>query len=467
MRRAKIVCTLGPASSTEAQIAALVEAGMDCARLNFSHGDHDTHLKTATTLREVAGRAGRPISILADMSGPKMRVGRFPDGPIELVEGKPFVLTTRDVPGDANQVSVTYPQLPQDVKAGDGILLDDGLLKLVVERVDGEDVHCVVAEGGPLSNNKGLNLPGVALSTPALTDKDRRDLAFAVGKVGVDYVALSFVRHADDVRQAQALADGTPVIAKLEKPEAIDNLEEILDVADGAMVARGDLGVELGSEKVPLVQKRIIREVNWRGKPVITATQMLDSMIRNPRPTRAEAADVANAVMDGTDALMLSGETASGRYPVQAVEMMSAIIREVEDYQLDHASAEIADPHMTDTWDFANAGARAAALMSFTLPLKAVVVLTRDGRTAALLAEYRPKAPILAITPDPKAANRLALRWGVKAHVGVPPEDQEESLRIASSWVAREKLCAKGDAFALVVGWPPSSNTNTVKLHRL
>jgi pyruvate kinase len=467
MRRVKIVCTLGPASNTLERIKALVDAGMDCARLNFSHGEHDAHRAVAAAVRTAALQAGRPVAILADLSGPKMRIGRFPGGPIELVPGAPFVLTARDVPGDQGIVSVTYKPLPRDVVVGDVILLDDGLLRLRVERVEGEDVHTVVEVGGPLSNNKGLNMPGSALSAPALSDKDRVDAAFAVNELAVDFLALSFVRTADDVREAQALAKGTPVIAKIEKPEAVDNLEAILDVADGAMVARGDLGVELGSERVPMVQKRIIREVNQRGKLVITATQMLDSMMRNPRPTRAEAADVANAVLDGSDAVMLSGETASGNYPVASVQMMAAIIADVEQSSLVQEKDNIFEQTRTDTWDFANAGARAAALLSFTLPLKAIVTLTRDGRTANLLSDYRPKAPIIAITPSTAAAQRLALAWGVMPRVGLPAEDLEETLRIATAVLVREKVCQKGDAFALVVGWPPSSNTNTVKLHRL
>jgi pyruvate kinase len=467
MRRTKIVCTLGPASNTPERIRALVEAGMDCARLNFSHGEHKDHAFVAKTLRELAARAGRPLSILADLSGPKMRIGRFPGGPIELVQGKPFVLTTRDVPGDENIVSVTYKPLPQDVRPDDPILLDDGLLQLRVEKVVDNDVHCVVEVGGPLSNNKGLNMPGSRLSAPALTEKDKRDAAFAVDELHVDYLALSFVRSPEDVREAQALARGIPVIAKIEKPEALNHLDEILDAAEGAMVARGDLGVELGSERVPVAQKRIIREVNKRGKLVITATQMLDSMMRNPRPTRAEAADVANAVLDGSDAVMLSGETASGAYPVEAVRMMDAIVREVEAANLTDPTVGITDPKLTDHWDFASAAARAAALLSFTLPLKAIVIMTRDGRTADLLSEYRPKAPIIAITPQVSAANRLALAWGVTPRLGLPAEDLDEALRIATSVLVREHVCQKGDAFALVVGWPPSSNTNTVKLHRL
>jgi pyruvate kinase len=310
-------------------------------------------------------------------------------------------------------------------------------------------------------------MPGSALSAPALTAKDKIDAAFAVNELHVDYLALSFVRTVNDVREAQALANGIPVIAKIEMPEAITNLDAILDAAEGAMVARGDLGVELGSEKVPVVQKRVIREVNRRGKLVITATQMLDSMMRNPRPTRAEAADVANAVLDGTDAVMLSGETASGAYPVEAVRMMDAIVRDVENAKLIDPSSNIMTPKLTETWDFSSAAARAAALLSFTLPLKAIVILTRDGRTADLVSEYRPAAPIIAITPQVSAANRLALAWGVTPRLGLPAEDLEETLRIATTVLLRERICEKGDAFALVVGWPTSSNTNTVKLHRL
>jgi pyruvate kinase len=468
MRRTKIVCTLGPASNTVERIRALVDAGMDCARLNFSHGDHKDHAFVAKTLREVAARAGRPLAILADLSGPKMRIGRFPGGPIELVNGKPFILTTRNIPGDENIVSVTYKPLPRDVRPGEPILLDDGLLQLRVERVDGEDVHTVVEIGGTLSNNKGLNMPGSALSAPALTEKDKLDAAFAVNEVKVDYLALSFVRTPDDVSQAQALAKGIPVIAKIEMPDAVKNLEAILDAAEGAMVARGDLGVELGSERVPVVQKQIIREVNKRGKLVITATQMLDSMMRNPRPTRAEAADVANAVLDGTDAVMLSGETASGSYPVESVRMMDAIVRDVESAKLTDPLAGLVSRKLAaGEWDFSSAAARAAALLSFTLPLKAIVILTRDGRTADLLSEYRPACPIIAITPQVAAANRLALAWGVTPRLGLPAEDLEETLRIATTVLERERVCQKGDAFALVVGWPTSSNTNTVKLHRL
>lgn len=468
MRRAKIVCTLGPATSTPEKVAALIAAGMDCARLNFSHGTHETHAATAKMVREAASKARRPVAILGDLCGPKMRVGKFPDGPIELVDGARFVLTTEDVPGDVNRVSHSYAPLPNDVTPGDHILLDDGLMRLRVVETTATDVITEVEVGGTLSDRKGLNIPGANLSTPALTDKDRVDLEFAVDELKVDYLALSFVRTADDIRQAQHLAKGTPVIAKIEKPEAIANLEAICDAAEGAMVARGDLGVEVGPEKVPLIQKRIILEVNKRGKLVITATQMLDSMMRNPRPTRAEAADVANAVLDGTDAVMLSGETASGRYPLESVQMMDAIIREVETDWLKDAQP-LRDPLSDDRerWGFTDAAARAAARLSYALPLKALVTFTRDGRTARLLSEFRPLAMVVAITPRPEIANRLALEWGVAPRFEIPPDTLEEALRLANGLLIREKIGQHGDSVAIVMGWPPSVGTNTIKLHQL
>ncbi len=467
MRRTKIVCTLGPASVDSDIIEALVAAGMDCARLNFSHGEHENHALAAERVRAAADKAGRPLAILADLGGPKMRIGRFVEGAVHLDVRQKFTLTTEAVSGDKERVSVTYPHLPKDVKPHDCILLDDGLLRLQVEEVNGSDVVCRVIVGGTLSNNKGLNLPGVTISAPALSEKDRRDLAFAVDHLHVDYLALSFVRSAAEVVEAQSLAKGTPVIAKIEKPEALEQLSAILNAADGVMVARGDLGVELGPEKVPRVQKQIIREVNERGKVVITATQMLESMARNPRPTRAEAADVANAVIDGSDAVMLSGETASGSYPVETVKMMDAIVRDIEDGWLADEGSRIKEPTMTGEWGFANAAARAAGLMSFVLPLKALLTYTRDGRTGKLLSSYRPRAPILAVTPKERVARRLALAWGISPRLEEAPKDLEEALKLAAERVEREGFCKRGDAFALVVGWPPSSGTNTLKLHRL
>ena len=465
MRRAKIVCTMGPAVLAPGMLEALVGAGMDCARLNFSHGAHAEHLATAERVREAGRAVGKPVSLLVDLQGPKIRVGVFADGPIHLLAGSEFVLTGREVPSSRARASVSYPALARDVKPGDMVLLDDGLLALQVTRIEGDDVVCLVQVGGMLSDRKGVNLPGAQLSVPALTDKDRLDLEFAVKEIRADYIALSFVRRAVDLREAKLLATGTPVIAKIEKPEAIDNLLSILDEADGVMVARGDLGVELGSEKVPMAQKRVIREANKRGKLVITATQMLDSMIRNPRPTRAEAADVANAILDGTDAIMLSGETAVGAYPLETVRMMDAITREAE-----REGAAWRDVRellgLADEWEFASGAAHAAALLTYTLPLVAIVVATRDGKSAELLSSYRPRAPIYALSADARVAGRLASRWGIEPRVEPVAKDLD-SLRALSSRVLQEAGFAVGASYALVLGIPLGERTNTVLLQKI
>ncbi|QQR90281.1 MAG: pyruvate kinase [Myxococcales bacterium] len=467
MRHAKIVCTLGPASATPEMVEALIVAGMDCARLNFSHGDHETHRKTTKMVREAAAKLRKSVAILSDLTGPKIRVGRFKNDKIILEQDAEFTLTVRKILGNDKEVSVNYPDFAKDLREGMDVLLDDGLLRLRTLRIEGDDVICRVEVGGELSNNKGINIPGTPLSTPSLTAKDREDLDFAVGELKTDYLALSFVRTADDVKQAQHLAHGTPVIAKIEKPEAIDNLAAIADAADAVMIARGDLGVEVGSERVPVIQKKIIREVNKRNKIVITATQMLDSMIRNPRPTRAEAADVANAVIDGSDALMLSAETASGRYPLESVRMMDAIIREVESEVISETPDRVKPETQISDLGFPNAAAGAAALLSSALPIKAIVTFTRDGRTGNLLSSYRPRVPIIAITTEPSVANTLAVNWGVVPYVDIPPTELSEALRMATSLLVREKFCKKGDAFVLVLGWPPSAATNTVKLHQI
>lgn len=466
MRGAKIVCTMGPSTLAEGVIERLVEEGMDCARLNFSHGEQAVHLATAQRIRAAALKAGRSVSILADLQGPKIRVGKFPGGPVDLVTGQEFTLTGNESPCNAERAWVSYELLAQDAKPGDLILLDDGLLAMRVKEVRGADVVCVVETGGKLSDRKGVNLPGVKTTLPALTPKDIADLKFAVEVVKVDYLALSFVRRAEDVEQAKALAQGTPLIAKLEKPEALDNLESIVDAADGIMVARGDLGVELGSEKVPMAQKRMIRMANQKRKIVITATQMLDSMIRNPRPTRAEAADVANAVLDGTDAVMLSGETASGSYPVESVHMMKSLVQEAE------AAAEFhVDPRQLARvgggWEFTGAAARGAAILTTALHLAAVVVVTSDGQSASLIASYRPRCPIIAITDDELTARRLALRWGVRSRVEPPTANFLGSIDLARQVLAEMFPEITEGSFALVTGFPKGSRSNTVTLQTL
>ena len=431
MRYTKIVCTIGPACNTDEKIAALIEAGMNVARLNFSHGTHEDHASNIIKLRRVANRLNRPLAILQDLQGPKIRTGWLTDHkPVELVDGAEFMITTRDVPGDAQTVSTTYEGLPGDVKPGNRILLDDGLLELKVTAVRGEDVHTRVVHGGILKEHKGINLPGILVNTPSMTKKDREDLAFGIAQ-GVDYVALSFVRRAEDVAMIKRAlveidphAAKTPIIAKLEKPAALDNLESIVDMADGVMVARGDLGVELSPQQVPTAQKRIIETANRLRKIVITATQMLESMIHNPIPTRAEVSDVANAIFDGTDAVMLSGETATGLYPVEAVKMMAAIAEEAEangaQYARWHSPTEIPS-------DDSVALARAARELAHDREVQAIAVFTLTGRNARVLSKTRPHVPILAFTPDPVTHLRMNLIWGVTPYL-VPHADSVEAM---------------------------------------
>lgn len=463
-RRAKILGTIGPASAKPDVLRALFRAGLDAVRMNFSHGTPEQHRANAALIRSVAKEVGKPVAILGDLSGPKIRAGTFAGGPVELVAGQPFTLTTESVPGDVRSVSMTYP-LANDAKPGDILLLDDGLLRLRVERVEGPAVHTIVEVGGPLSDRKGINAPGTRLSTPALTDKDRRDLPLA-RELGVDYLALSFVRTAEDLRECKELAGDIPVIAKLEKPEAVANLDAIIAACDGIMVARGDMGVELGSEKVPMVQKRAIAKTNAAGKLVITATQMLDSMIRNPRPTRAEAADVANAVLDGTDVLMLSGEMASGSYPVESVQTMASIINEVEGSEI-YAALSVPPSLEADEWDLDNACARAAALTSRSVKLAAIVVPARTGRTADLVAEYRPHAPVVALAESDAMAQRLALQWGVYPVRGAMPAAHDEAIALALK-TARETVGAQsGQTVAVLLGHTEEKRGHALALHRV
>lgn len=448
MRKAKILATVGPASRGAAALDALLKAGVDAFRVNFSHGKADEHRAAVADIRAAARRAGRPVAILGDLSGPKIRCGTFANGPVELAEGQGFTLTTREVPGDAREVWCTYP-LWKDLHEGDTVLLDDGLLRFRVSAVHGEDVDCIVEIGGTLSDRKGINVPGARLSTPALTEKDSRDAALA-RELGVDWLALSFVRRARDIAEARALVGpGIPLIAKIEKPEAVQNLEEIVAISEGIMVARGDLGVELGSEKVPMVQKRAIRMTNEADKLVITATQMLDSMIRSPRPTRAEAADVANAILDGSDVVMLSGETASGKYPIEAVQTMSSIIEEVEGSDLYRGLAPV--PQGV-TWDFTHACAAAAAQTSRSARIAVLVVFTREGHTANIVAEFRPRAEIVAVTPTESSANRLALQWGIRPVVHPMPTDPTEAIAIARSISLTRLGVHPGDTIGIVSG---------------
>jgi pyruvate kinase len=469
MRRAKIVCTLGPASSSAERIGELIDAGMNVARLNFSHGDHQDHLKLFQTVRSEAERRGRAVAILCDLQGPKIRVGRFKDGQVPLKAGESFIITTQDVEGTAGRVSTTYAGLPQDVRIGDHLLLDDGLLTLAVTDIVDHEVHTVVITGGILKNNKGINLPNVEVSAPALTEKDRKDLSLAL-RLGADYIALSFVRKPEDIQLAQSLATADeqriPIIAKIEKPQAIDCLEDIIDVADGIMVARGDLGVEMGPEKVPLIQKRIIDLTNSRGKLVITATQMLESMMHNPRPTRAEASDVANAVLDGTDAVMLSGETAAGKYPIETVKTMARIITEIETSPAYYTRMSMPD---FDLPVEANAIAHAAVIAAQRLGLGTIAVVTGSGGAARLMSEYRPQARIIALTSSEQTYRRLAPYWGVTP-IHFPLAATTDELLSTVERVLREHdLAQPGEKVVVTAGLPVGSGvmTNTLQLHNM
>ena len=469
MPRAKIVCTLGPASSTPARIGELIDAGMSVARLNFSHGSHEDHARMLQIVRAEAERRGKAIAALLDLQGPKIRVGKIKDGQVELKPGAELVITTDDILGDERRVSTSYTMLPRDVKVGDQILLDDGYLALAVTGVDGHDVRTVVVSGGMLKNNKGINLPGVDVSAPALSEKDRTDIGFAL-RHAVDYVALSFVRRAEDVVEAKRLLTvdnvSIPVIAKIEKPQALERLADIIDASDGVMVARGDLGVELGPEKVPLWQKRIIEETNKRGKIVITATQMLESMITQPRPTRAEASDVANAVLDATDALMLSGETASGAHPVEAVRTMARIIDEIEKSAYYKANIEIPDLQLSGS---TNAIAHAAYTAAKTMKLRTIVSVSDSGGASRLISEYRPEANIVALTTDEVAFRRLALVWGVTPVLIGPSATTEELIDRVEATLIERNLALPGENVLITMAVPVGSGvqTNVLKIHQI
>ena len=468
MRRAKIVCTLGPASATPERIGELIDAGMDVARLNFSHGTHADHERTLAIVRSEAERRGRAVAALLDLQGPKIRVGKIEGGQVTLEPGAELTITTEpDVLGNAQRVSTTYAELPRDVKVGDQILLDDGYLQLAVTGVESHAVRCVVVSGGVLKNNKGINLPGVDVSAPAVGDKDKADIAWGM-RHGVDYIALSFVRRAEDVLIAKALATADnvriPVIAKIEKPQALERLGDIIDVADGVMVARGDLGVEMGPEKVPLWQKRIIERTNLRGKIVITATQMLESMITQPRPTRAEASDVANAVLDGTDALMLSGETASGAHPVEAVRTMARIINEIETSAYYRQNIDSPQIEMAVS---ANAIARAAVIAGRTMKVRTIAVVTESGGAARLMSDYRPEADIVALTTDEVTFRRLALYWGVTPVMIAPSATTDELIDQVEAILSTRELARSGDTVVITMGVPVGSGatTNLLKVH--
>jgi pyruvate kinase len=466
-RRAKIVCTLGPASSTLEQVAGLVAAGLDVARLNMSHGTHDQHLAAYQAVRAASDAAGHSVGVLVDLQGPKIRLGTFAAGPVRLEAGQQFTITGADVPGDSEQASTTYPDLASDVKAGDQILVDDGRLVLEVTGTKGEQVRTRVLVGGPVSNHKGLNVPGASLSVPALSAKDADDLRWALG-LRADLVALSFVRGPEDADPVRKIMDDfgarLPLIAKIEKPQAVQALPEVLEAFDGLMVARGDLGVELPLEQVPLVQKRAVSLAKDKAKPVIVATQMLESMISAPRPTRAEASDVANAVLDGADALMLSGETSVGAYPAETVATMAKIILAAERDWL-HAAPSLTRVPTTTGGAIARAAAEVGAIVGAT----ALVAFTMSGETARRLARYRSSIPLLAFTPLAATRSQLALTWGVETFIVPPVVHTDDMVRQVETALLDVGRSRRGDKIVIVAGSPPGTpgKTNALRVHRI
>jgi pyruvate kinase len=466
-RRAKIVCTLGPATSSAEALANLVEAGMDVARMNFSHGDHADHEAVYKRVREASDASGRAVGILADLQGPKIRLGRFADGPVEWANGEQVSITTDDVPGTHDRVSTTYKGLASDARPGDRLLIDDGKVGLIVHDVSGSDVICTVVEGGQVSNNKGISLPGMNVTVPAMSEKDIADLRFAL-KLGVDFIALSFVRSPADVDLVHSVMDEMgvarkPVIAKLEKPEAVANLEAIVLAFDGVMVARGDLGVELPLEQVPLVQKRAIMLARENAKPVIVATQMLDSMIEHSRPTRAEASDVANAVLDGADAVMLSGETSVGKYPFIAVKTMARIIQAVEDESVSVPALKHVPKTRRGVISFA------ARDIAERLDAKAIVAFTQTGDTLQRLARLHTPLPLLAFTNMPSTRSVLALSWGTQTFLVPGVQTTDEMMGLVDKELYKIGGFVDGDLVIVVAGSPPNTtgSTNVIRVHRI
>ena len=471
MRKTKIVCTLGPASSDEETIRSLILGGMNAARFNFSHGTHESHLALLNRLKHVRDDLGLPVATILDTKGPEIRIRTFGCGSIELKEGDRFTLTTAPCEGDQDRVSVTYESLHQELTPGCRVLIDDGLIELVVDDVAGQDIHCTVASGGPLSSNKSINIPDVKIPLPALTEKDKSDLAFAVEQ-DFDFIAASFVRKAADIQAIRDTlhelgGDGIRIIAKIENREGVDNLDEIIDAADGVMVARGDLGVEIPAHEVPVLQKRMIKATVRQGKPVITATQMLDSMIRNPRPTRAEVSDVANAVFDGTSCVMLSGETASGKYPLDALETM--------------VNTVVAAEGATDYWkrfrqtpftagdNINDAITHTCCLTAMDLNATAILAATQSGHTARMISRFRPGCPIAALTTSERSRRQLALVWGVHPYLSGNVDSTDRLFSLCVECARKEGFVVPGDTVVITAGVPigKSGTTNLIKAQKV
>ncbi|QQE73539.1 pyruvate kinase [Brevibacillus composti] len=468
LRKAKIVCTIGPASESVETLKRLIHAGMNVARLNFSHGSHEEHAARIASIRQACAETGKQVAILLDTKGPEIRTGVLATESVELVEGNRITLTTEEIAGTAERVSITYAELPQDVKPGDTILIDDGLIGLTVQEVQGQDIICEIKNGGTLKSKKGVNVPGVKINLPGITEKDAQDIEFGIEQ-GVDFIAASFVRKASDILEIREILERhhakIDIIAKIENQEGVDNVDEILAVADGTMVARGDLGVEIPAEEVPLVQKKLIKKCNELGKPVITATQMLDSMQRNPRPTRAEASDVANAIFDGTDAIMLSGETAAGKYPVESVETMNRIAlraeQELNYREILHSQSLHKQVTITD------AISQAVANAALDLDAAAVITATESGHTARMVSKYRPKAPIVAVTPHEGVMRRLALVNGVYPVLGPVANTTDEMLDLSVQQSLQAGFVRHGDLVVITAGVPVREvgTTNLIKIH--
>jgi pyruvate kinase len=470
MRRSKIVCTLGPAVDSFERLKDLIEAGMNVARFNFSHGSHEEHEERYHRLRKASEDTGRAVGVLADLQGPKIRLETFANGPVELKRGDEFTITTEDVPGDRSICGTTYKGLPGDVSKGETILINDGNVSLQVTEVDGPRVRAIVIEGGVISDHKGINLPGVAVNVPALSEKDVEDLEFAL-RLGCDMVALSFVRSAHDVLDVHRVMDRVgrrvPIIAKVEKPQAVENMDEVIAAFDAVMVARGDLAVEYPLEKVPMVQKELIEKCRRNAKPVIVATQMMESMIDNSRPTRAEASDVANAILDGTDAVMLSAESSVGRYPIETVKTMSKIVVAAERELLSRGLQPLVPGKKPRTQG--GSVARAACEMADFLDSKALVAFTKSGDTARRLSRYRAVQPIIAFTTEPSTRNQLTLTWGVETYVVRYANHTDEMVEICDAEVAKLNRYEPGDTLIITAGSPPgvAGTTNMVRVHHL
>ncbi|QHW30631.1 pyruvate kinase [Paenibacillus rhizovicinus] len=471
MRKTKIVCTIGPSSESLENTKKLINAGMNVARLNFSHGDFEEHGNRIKNIRQASIELGQNVAILLDTKGPEIRLGKLKEEPIELNQGETITLTTEEILGDRDRIPVTYSNLPADVEIGSTILIDDGLIGLTVEEVQGTEIKCRIVNSGPIKSKKGVNVPGVHISLPGITEKDAGDIVFGIEQ-GVDFIAASFVRKATDVLEIRELlekhsAGHIQIISKIENQQGVDNLDEILEVSDGLMVARGDLGVEIPAEEVPLVQKQMIQKCNRAGKPVITATQMLDSMQRNPRPTRAEASDVANAIFDGTDAIMLSGETAAGKYPVESVQTMSRIAVRAES-ALDYREIFTKQAKAQQT-TVTEAISQAVANSALDLNTKAIITSTESGYTARMVSKYRPKSPIIAVTPNEQVMRRLALIWGVIPALGTPAETTDAMFDIAVQGGINSGLVKLGDTVIITAGVPVgrSGSTNLIKIHTI